>query len=107
MLEDKDKIGNDDDVQDEDEDEYEYEYKIAGSGGGMTCLSFEDSAMDAQAWIMVFRETKAPRNFSYNYEFFNSVYGKAKWEAAAIQQSLLFYASHSLLSVDIIRMKGS
>ncbi|CAD6592744.1 MAG: hypothetical protein ASARMPREDX12_006427 [Alectoria sarmentosa] len=106
-LEDENGKANKDDGQDEDESEDEYEYNIIESGGGITCLSFEDSAIDAQSFDSVLRGTKALRSFNYNYAFRLFTNTTLQWEPAAILRILLLYAGHSLVSLDLTGAKGS
>ncbi|CAD6587922.1 MAG: hypothetical protein ASARMPRED_003277 [Alectoria sarmentosa] len=105
-LEDENGKENKDDGQDEDESEDEYEYNIIESGGGITRLSFEDSAIDVQSFDSVLRGTKALRSFNYNYAFRLFTNTTLQWEPAAILRILLLYAGHSLVSLDLTGAKG-
>lgn len=106
-LEDESGKENKDDGQDEDESEDKYEYNIIELGGGITRLSFEDSAIDAQSFDSVLRGTKALRNFDYNYAFRLFTNETLRWKPAAMLRSLLFYAGHSLVSLGLTGAKGS
>ncbi len=96
-----------DDGEDEDKDEDEYEYEIVESGGGITCLNFKDSAIDVQSFNKILRGTKALQKFGYNFNHHTSVRAYITWEPAAILRSLLFYAGHSLVGLDLTGPKGS
>ena len=96
-----------DDREDKDMDEDEYEYEIVESGGGITCLNFKDSAIDVQSFNKILRGTKALQKFGYNFDHPVSVRAHIMWEPAAILRSLLFYAGHSLVCLDLTGSKGS
>ena len=106
-LEDEEETQNSDNGEDEVNDEDEYEYKNVESGGGITHLSFEDSDIDVQSFKWILRGTKGLRKFGYNYRFLCSADGFFEWEPATILRSLLLYAGHSLVSLDLTGNKGS
>lgn len=103
----------DDRLEDDEEDghdvegEDEYEYEIVESGGGITHIVFQDSAIDSQSFNLVLRGTEALRKFQYNYDNLNFSRVEGKWEPAAILRSLLFYAGHSLVFLDLTGNDGS
>lgn len=92
------------DHEDGNEEEYEYK-KVVESGGDITRMSFRDSTIDAQSFDMVLRGIKALRHFEYNYSLHIDV--GVEWQPGAIFRSLLFYAGHSLVSLDLTGPKGS
>lgn len=96
---------NDDEAGHETKDDTEY--KMVESGGGITRLSFKDSALHAQSLEMILRGTKDLREFEYSYDDASSNFGEVEWKPAAILQSLLCYASLSLISLDLNGQYGS
>lgn len=56
---------------------------------------------------MILRGTKALREFQYSYINLNHRGRNAKWEPGAILRSLVFYAGHSLVLLDLTGDDGS
>lgn len=105
-LEEEDHNEDNDDGGKDAQSEAEYKHKTVGSGEGITRLSFRDSAIDAASFNKVLRCTKALRTFEYNYDANSSCSDPTIWQPAAILQSLLSYASHSLISLNLTGIKG-
>lgn len=106
LEEEEDHKEDNDDVEKDAQIEEGYKHKIVESGGGITRLSFRDSAIDASKFNKVLRGTKALQIFEYNFSADISFSSSIEWQPALILQYLLLYASHSLVSLDLTGMKG-
>ena len=100
----EDEIESSNNGKNDDQSEDDYDHKGFESGGGITNLSFKDSAINAQSFETVLKGTKALRKFEHIFE--DSFDGEGEWEPAAILRGLLTYAVHSLVSLRLIGTKG-
>ena len=106
-IKDKGRCQDEDTNGNQDENNDDLHNNTGGSNTGVSRVCFKSSTIDAQSFDAIFTNTKTLRDFKYDYNPALD-YHSVAWVPAAILQSLVFHASHSLVNLVLLGngMKG-